>query len=118
MTTGSRQWPVRSAAAAEQDLRQILAWTFANFGEVQARTYAETLSAAIQSLTDGPTTVGARERPDIGKGICALHAARHGSKGRHFVMYRVAKYRDQNVIDVLRVLHDTTDFTRHLPAED
>jgi toxin ParE1/3/4 len=113
----ARHWPVRLATAAENDLRQILAWTSANFGEAQARIYAETLSVALEALVDGPAILGAEKRPDIGRGISTLHVARHGRKGRHFVMFRVGRHQDQDVIDVLRVLHDTMDLQRHMPPE-
>jgi len=113
----ARRWPIRLATAAEDDLRQILAWTSANFGEAQARMYVETLSAALEALVNGPTILGAKKRPDIGRGISTLHVARHGRSGRHFVMFRIGRHQDQNVIDVLRVLHDTMDLQRHMPAE-
>jgi toxin ParE1/3/4 len=115
--TEARHWPVRLAATAEKDLRQILAWTAANFGEVQARTYAETLSATLEALVEGPNILGAKRRPEIGRGILSIHVARHGRKGRHFVMCRVGKYQNQDVIDVLRVLHDAMDLQRHLSPE-
>jgi toxin ParE1/3/4 len=113
----TRHWPVRLATAAEDDLRQILAWISANFGEAQARIYAETLSAALEALVDGPTILGATKRPDIGRGISTLHVTRHGRKGRHFVMFRAGRHQDQNVIDVLRVLHDTMDLQLPMPRE-
>jgi toxin ParE1/3/4 len=117
VSTEARHWPVRLAAAAENDLRQIVAWTSANFGETQARTYAETLSATLEALVAGPNILGAKNRPEIGKGILSIHVARQGRKGRHFVIFRVGRYQNQAVIDVLRVLHDAMDLQRHLPPE-
>ena len=58
MTTRGR-WRVRLAAAAEADFHQILRWTAEHFGESQARAYADTLSAAIEALTEGPQVAGA-----------------------------------------------------------
>jgi toxin ParE1/3/4 len=117
VTTAARRWRVRIAAAAEGDLRQILAWTFENFGEAQARTYAETLSSTLEALADGPTVPGVRKRPEIGRGISSIHVARDGRKGRHFVMFRAGRHQDEDVIDVLRILHDAMDFQRHLPPD-
>jgi toxin ParE1/3/4 len=114
----SRHWTVRLAAAAEGDFRQILGWTLENFGELQARTYAETLSATLEALGDGPTILGARTRPDIGRGISSIHVARLGRRGRHFVLFRTARHENQDVIDVLRILHDTMDLQRHLPPKN
>ena len=67
------QQPVRLTDAAEGDFQDILRWTVAHFGEAQARTYAETLSAAIEALAVGPTIPGATQRQDIAKGLMTLH---------------------------------------------
>ena len=119
MSTGARTWTVRLTAAAEDDFEQILRWTVDQFGEVQARLYAETMSAALNDLSGGPTIAGAIRREDILKGIFTLHVARQGHKGRHFVMFRVGRAADGEVIEVLRLLHDAMDLQRHLrPAEE
>jgi len=62
----SQAWRVRLAEQAEQDLLGITLWTVQNFGVQQAEVYAETLSLAVQSLHNGPETVGATAREDIG----------------------------------------------------
>lgn len=110
------RWTIRLAEAAEQDYRAILRWTVGNFGRTQARTYARTLSNALQDLAQGPSLTGVRPREDIGPGIHTLHVARHGRKGRHFVVFRKAPAPDISVIEVLRLLHDSMDLPRHLPA--
>lgn len=109
-------WTIRLAAAAERDYREILRWTVENFGRSQAKTYAKTLSGALHDLTLGPSITGVRLRDDIGPGVNTLHVARKGRKGRHFVVFRVAPSRSEHIIDVLRLLHDSMDLPRHLPA--
>jgi len=111
-----RIWTIRLAAAAEQDFREILRWTVQNFGRGQARAYARTLSGALHDLARGPSIMGARRREDIGLGIHTLHVARKGRKGRHLVVFRLAPPPSEQVIDVLRLLHDSMDLPRHLPA--
>lgn len=112
-------WRVRLAEAAENDFAEILRWTLERFGEQQERIYAETLAAALEDLAAGPGVVGAAARDDIDKGIFTLHVARHGRKGRHFVMFRVGRDREHNVIEVLRLLHDAMDLSRHvLPGDE
>ena len=111
-------WTVRLSAVAEADFRQILRWTVDNFGSAQARVYADTLSSALKALCAGPTIIGAKERPEIGNNIHTLHVARNGRKGRHFVMFRVGSIQAGNVIDVLRLLHDSMDLERHLPPAE
>lgn len=110
-------WRVRVAAAAESDFRNILIWTAEAFGARQARTYSATLSSALRELTKGPIKCGATRRDDIGKGLYALHVARHGRKGRHFVVFRVGRDTNGEMIDVLRLLHDAMDLPRHIPPE-
>jgi len=109
----SRSWRVRLARQAEFDLFEISKWTAENFGARQAEYYGETLSLAIEALNDGPEILGSKARDEIGQGIRTLHVASHTRKGRHFVVFRVA---DEGVLDVLRLLHDSMDLARHLPA--
>lgn len=111
-------WTVRLSAAADADYEKILHWTVDNFGPAQARVYADILSSAIKELCAGPSIVGVKRRSEIGVDICTLHVARKGRKGRHFVMFRVSNFKEQKVIDVLRLLHDSMDLKRHLPPED
>mgnify|MGYP001207911760 CR=1 FL=1 len=118
MTAEARLWPVRLTAAAEADFREILRWTLEQFGEAQARIYAETLSTALEALAAGPKVIGAKARDDIAKGLFTLHVARRGRKGRHFVMFRIGRNQDRKVIEILRLLHDAMDLPRHLPPTD
>lgn len=110
------RWSIRLAEAAGQDYQAILHWTVENFGRAQARTYAKTLNNALQDLAQGPSLTGVRPREDIGPGIHTLHVARHGRKGRHFVVFRIVPSPDTSIIEVLRLLHDSMDLPRHLPA--
>jgi toxin ParE1/3/4 len=115
MAADAHPWTVRLTKTAESDFQSIIVWTLREFGDVQARIYADTLSAALVALTVGPTTVGAKERSEIGKGIFTLHVARGGRKGRHFVLFRVGAGKHPRYIEVLRLLHDAMDLTRHIP---
>jgi len=111
-------WTVRLTAAAEQDFEGIVEWTIEQFGETQALVYAETLSLALAALAEGPSLADVKRRDEILKGLCSLHVARQGRKGRHFIMFRVAK-RGDNVIEILRLLHDSMDLPRHIrPREE
>lgn len=110
------RWTIRLAAAAEQDFREIVRWTVVNFGRIQARAYASTLSNALHDLAHGPSIIGSRQREDIGPGIHTLHVARKGRQGRHLVVFRVTPSPGEQVVEVLRLLHDSMDLPRHLPA--
>ena len=112
MAEGFR-WQLRLTRAAEDDYRNILRWTLEQFGEAQARLYAETLTRTIESLA-GPEAAGSRRRDEIAQRLMTLHVARAGRKGRHFVLYRVSPQKEQPAIDVLRLLHDSMDLARHV----
>jgi len=113
-----RPWPVRITVAAEADFQEIVGWTAKQFGAAQARVYARILSRALEALTAGPTVAGAKVRNDIGAGLYTLHVARDGRRGRHFVVFRVGRGHDRDLIEVLRLLHDAMDLPRHVPAAD
>jgi len=112
--TSDRLWRVRLTAAAEEDVQDILLWTAVNFGEGQARAYADTLTRAIEALMAGPYIAGARERNDIARGVFVLPVARERRRGRHIVVYRVGSTKEPPIIEVLRLLHDSMDMPRHL----
>jgi toxin ParE1/3/4 len=109
----STLWSIRLASRAEQDFFEVVRWTTDNFGPQQAAVYAETLSLAIGVLAKGPEILGTQRRDEIANGILTLHVARQGRKGRHFVVFRIS---GATTIDVLRLLHDSMDLTRHLPS--
>lgn len=108
-------WTVRLGHEAERDYADIVRWTALHFGVRQAEIYAETISLAISTLKDGPDVLGAMVRDEIKAGIRALHVARQGRKGRHFVVFRIG---GRQVIDVLRVLHDSMDLARLEPLPE
>lgn len=110
-------WKVRLSTTAEKDFAEVVDWTVARFGAQQAEIYAGILIAAIQELHSGSDLPGVKARNEIAKGICTLHASRRGRKARHFLIFRVASDQERT-IDVIRILHDSMDLPRHLPAED
>ncbi|MDE0374021.1 MAG: type II toxin-antitoxin system RelE/ParE family toxin [Rhodospirillales bacterium] len=112
--THGHGWRIRLTTTAESDLRNILRWTAGQFGHAQAGFYSETLTRAIQALTDGPHIAGSRRRDGIAQGLMTLHVARGGRKGRHFVLYRVSESAEAPTIEVLRLLHDSMDLVRHV----
>lgn len=109
------RWTVRLTASAEADFRKIVHWSAREFGALQARNYAQTLSLALEALSGGPGIAGVRHREDIGRGLLSLHVARGGRKGRHFVIFRARGEAEGATIEVLRVLHDAMDMPRHVP---
>jgi toxin ParE1/3/4 len=107
-------WLVQLAAAAQSDYDDILLWTFDHFGERQMRVYSEAIDDALAALRNGPLSAGVRVR-DAKLGLFSLHVARNKRKGRDIILFRVKH--QQNVIHVVRMLHDSMDIERHLPSE-
>ncbi len=107
-------WPIHLTAVAEADIERAVQWSARQFGLRQARVYAQTLTMAIEALMEGPGAVGVKSRADIGKELMSLHVARNRRKGRHFVVFRIRRRAGREVVEVLRVLHDSMDPARHL----
>ena len=107
-----RRWRVRLGAAAELDFANIVKWTTENFGARQSRVYQKALVQAIGELAEGPDVAGSKARDEIMPGLRTVHVARHGRRGSHFLMYRVAP---KATIEIVRILHDRMDLQRHLP---
>ena len=112
--TGRRRWRIRLSATAEADYRNILRWTAQRFGEAQAVAYHDVLADAIAALANGPEVPGARKRDDIASGLMTLHVARGQRRGRHAILYRARATSEPPMVDVLRLLHDAMDLSRHV----
>ena len=105
-------WRVRLGTSAELDFANILKWTTENFGARQARTYRDTLVRAIGDIANDPHVAGSKARDEVMPGLRTLHVARHGRRGRHFLLYRTVEGR---IIEIGRILHDQMDLQRHSP---
>ena len=108
------QWRIRLGAEAEKDFAHILKHTRDNFGDRQVAIYQRTLLEALALLENGPDAPGSAARDEILNGLRTVHVARRGRRGRHFIMCCAA---DDQVIEVLRILHDAMDLARHIPPE-
>lgn len=91
---------------AEDDLRGILAYSLATWGELQRNIYAAALDAAFQDLLRFPES--GRLRPDYFPG-CRIRPIE-----QHVIYYRI----DGDTIRIVRVLHGKMDARRHLYIPD
>ena len=107
-------WRIRLGAEAEKDFAHILKHSKDNFGQRQFEIYQSTLLETLTLLENGPDVPGSAARDEIMNGLRTLHVARQGRRGRHFIMYRAA---NDQVIEVVRILHDAMDLARHIPPE-
>lgn len=107
------------APDAETDVDDILEWSVEKFGAAVRDGYEELISAAIDALLADPKHPGTHERPELGRGIRVVHlrssrdhvptGARRILSPRHFVVYRMAG----DVVQIVRILHDAMDPSRH-----
>lgn len=105
-------WDIRLSADAENDFVRIIEYSIDAFGERQTDLYRGLIFDALSALAAGPDVAGSIGRDDIRSGLRSLHITRQGRRGRHFIVYRAAP---DNVIVVLRILHDAMDLARHIP---
>ena len=102
-------WVVRPSFAAREDFDEILDWTRTNFGDSQAEKYARLLEGTIASLAEGPETADTKPRDDLSAGLRSLRVR----NGRHVLLFRAEEERENSIV-LLRILHDSMDFARHL----
>ena len=102
---------------AQADIVDILRFTHNRFGDAARRRYQALIGAALEAVATDPQQVGSISREELGAGLRSIHLVYCRSmpkvvRPRHFVFYRVAT--DQ-VLEVVRVLHDSMDLDQHLP---
>lgn len=116
---GRRYRLVRSAPVGS-DIAAIRDYTVRSHGKEAAKAYNALLRQAFKDIRDDPFRPGSKERPDIAPGVRSYHISfsrgRAGSpvkSPRHLILYYQL---GDDAIAVSRVLHDSRDFARHLPA--
>lgn len=107
-------WTAHLTDQAAQDIENILDWTYEQFGALQMDAYTGVINDALEALTEGPQLHDVRRRPELGDNVATLHVARRGHKGRHLLAFRI--HEQDDVIEVLRILHDSMDLARHLDS--
>ncbi|MEM9164214.1 MAG: type II toxin-antitoxin system RelE/ParE family toxin [Cyanobacteria bacterium P01_F01_bin.4] len=90
---------------AIEDIKDILKYTQMTWGPTQRTLYKQAIDKCIQS-------VGQTPQPRTKADECVPgYLRRHIGKGyRHYVFYRIG----EDVVVVVRLLHDSMDFMRHL----
>lgn len=104
---------------ADRDFLRIMDWSAEQFGYAAADRYEVLIRRALTDIGENPFRPGARQRPELQKGIYAYHlgSSRERVSGervktpRHFMLYRIVSLR----VEVLRILHDSRDLAQHQP---
>lgn len=109
----------RLARPAQLDLASILATSAERWGMDGQRRYAAVLAEAMRQVADEPQGPLTKNRIELRSGIRSFHvrcARRSADVAKvrrpvHVLYYRVAK---NGVIEIVRVLHERMDPSRHL----
>ena len=110
----------RLSAPAKADLRNILAKSLERWGADGRSRYAALLAAALRSLAAHPAGPTTRTRDELLPGVRSFHVrhlrGEHGVRQPVHVIYRTIP---PHLIEVVRVLHERMDPSRHLdePSE-
>lgn len=116
--------PLDISPAARRDIADILQWSLDRFGNMAEIRYDALIKQAIHDIVTDPERAGSQIRPELPiPGLRSYHLSlsrTHVSGGRvkeprHFIVYRK---RPDDVIDIVRVLHDSRDLARHVPQRD
>ena len=96
---------------AAADLDDILERTLQRWGERKYWEYFDLIEDALVAVVHDPAR--GRSRSAARPGVLGHHIKQPGRNARHIVFYTYDATKDH--VTVLRVLHDSMDFERHLP---
>jgi toxin ParE1/3/4 len=95
----------------EEDIADVLAYTLDRFGLGQYHRYERIIEEALTRLV---------EHPEIGRalksraGFYLYSIGGYGRRASHQFLYRVL---EGGRVEVLRLLHDSMDASRHIPRD-
>lgn len=95
---------------AKRDISDVLRFTMERWGKEQARIYRKLILDALNAIAADPSC--GSQRFTVREGAQGYHIKRAGAPARHILFYRVSK---NGIVEVIRLLHDSMDFDRHLP---
>jgi toxin ParE1/3/4 len=114
----------RISNAARSDIVDILRLSQTQFGDQARQRYQALILTALQDIAGMPYRIGSHYRDEIAPGLRSYHLiySRQRAKQtkgtvkspRHIVFYRVA---NDEVIEVVRLLHDAMEVQLHLPKD-
>jgi toxin ParE1/3/4 len=109
----------RLAGPAQTDLARILATSLDRWGDDGRSRYARLLAVAMRSIAAAPAGPLTRDRAELSPGVRSLHMQRlkgdHGVNApMHVVYFRIAS---PGLIEIVRVLHERMEPTRHITEE-
>lgn len=104
----------RISEPARGDLEHILATSLERWGEAGRARYAALLAAAMRAIARDPEGSVTRDRTELSPGVRSLHIRQaRGARGVKSPVH-VIFYRYDVVVEIVRVLHERMEPTRHL----
>ena len=111
----------RVSKLAQSDLARILAASESRWGLEGRNRYAALIEAAMRQVADEPEGAATRDRNVLHRGTRGLHLrhVRAGSSGAkvrspvHILYYRSVR---PELVEIIRVLHERMDPSRHIGA--
>jgi len=113
----------RIARPARADLANILTASVERWGAEGRRRYAAALAGAMREVADHPEGPLTQPRTELAAGLRSFHI-RHApvnepaSKIRRPVHVLYCRTVPQGIIDIVRVLHERMEPSRHLVADE
>jgi toxin ParE1/3/4 len=112
----------RLSRPAQADLANLLSMSAERWGAEGRRRYAATLATAMRRVAAEPQGRGTRDRADLLPGIRSFHIRHAGRETAevkvrrpvHILYYRVVQ---PGLIEIVRVLHERMEPSRHLSAD-
>jgi len=69
---------------------------------------------ALKDIAADPDQYPATSRDEIHPDARTFHIARKGQRARHFFLFRI---KDDEYIEMARLLHDSMELSNHLPPD-
>ncbi len=114
----------RIPAPTQSDIVDILSHCQIQFGTTARQRYQDLILTALEDIANTPNRIGSSFRDEIAPGLKSFHLYHSRkraatSKGlvqrpRHIIFYRLA---DDQVIEIVRLLHDALEVRLHLPQD-
>jgi toxin ParE1/3/4 len=112
----------RLSHPAQADLANLLSTSAERWGAEAKRRYSAILAAAMRRVAADPQGRGTRDRADLLPGIRSFHIRHAGGDNPetkvkrpvHILYYRVVR---PGLIEIVRVLHERMEPSRHLSAD-
>ena len=111
---------LRLTEPAERDIAGLLDWSAVTFGPAARRRYEALVAAALSDPAHDWQRVGSVKRDDIGPAgkstTCGTADSELEQRPGSFGHQGTSWSTPDDVVTVLRILHDSMDVTRHLDA--